>query len=86
MDSTNADRTIHNNKPENIIGDIEKGTCMFTDAAIWGDRNVIKKQAQILKYEDYSRNPVYVECENKHDTSNNGGNWNHFKIIQKIPY
>jgi len=34
MDSTNADRTIHNNKPENIIGDIEKGTCMFTDAAI----------------------------------------------------
>ena len=47
---------------------------------------MIKKQAQILIYEDYSKNPVHVECKNKHDTSNNEGNWNHFKIIQKIPY
>jgi hypothetical protein len=26
-----------------------------------------------------------VECRNKSDTSNNGNNWNHLKIIQKIP-
>jgi hypothetical protein len=26
-----------------------------------------------------------VECNNKSDTSNNRGNWNHFKIIQKVP-
>jgi hypothetical protein len=26
-----------------------------------------------------------VECKNKGDTSNKNGNWNHLKIIQKIP-
>jgi len=26
-----------------------------------------------------------VECEKKHDTSNNRGGWNHFKITQTIP-
>jgi hypothetical protein len=26
-----------------------------------------------------------VECKNKTDTSNNGGNWNRVKIIRKIP-
>jgi len=31
----------------------EKGTCMLTDAAILGDRNVITKEAKkILKYKD----------------------------------
>jgi hypothetical protein len=28
-----------------MIGDNEKGTCMLIDAAISGDRNVIKKEA-----------------------------------------
>ena len=32
-----------NNKPDIIIRDNEKGTCMLIDAAISGDRNVIKK-------------------------------------------
>jgi hypothetical protein len=33
--------------------DNEKGTCMFIDVAISGDRNVIKKEAEkILKYEE----------------------------------
>jgi len=46
-------RTIPNNKPDIIICDNEKGTCMLTDAAISGDRNVIKKEAwKILKYKD----------------------------------
>jgi len=35
-----TDRTIPNNKPD-IIYDNEKGTCMLTDTAISGDRNVI---------------------------------------------
>jgi len=44
------DRTIPNNKPDIIIRDNAKGTCMLIDVAISGDRNVIKKEAEkILK-------------------------------------
>ena len=47
------DRTIPNNKPDILIRDNEKGTCMLIDVAISGDRNVIKKEAEkILKYKD----------------------------------
>ena len=46
-------RTIPNNKPDIIIRDNEKGTCMLIDVAISGDRNVSKKEAEkILKYKD----------------------------------
>ena len=38
-----TERTISNNKPDIIIRDNEKGTCMLIDVAISGDRNVIKK-------------------------------------------
>ena len=37
-----TDRTIPNNKPDIIIHDNEKGTCMLIDFAISGERNVIK--------------------------------------------
>ena len=48
-----TDRTISNNKPDIIIRDNEKGTCMLIDVAISGDRNVIKKEAEkVLKYKD----------------------------------
>jgi hypothetical protein len=48
-----TDRTITNNKPDIIIRDNEKRTCMLIDIAISGDRNVIKKEAEkILKYKD----------------------------------
>ena len=48
-----TDRTIPNNKPDITIRDNEKGTCMWIDVAISGDRNVIKKEAEkILKYKD----------------------------------
>jgi hypothetical protein len=48
-----TDRTIPNNKPDIIIRDNEKGTCMLIDVAISGDRNVIKKEAEkILKYKE----------------------------------
>ena len=33
-----TDRTIPNNKPDIIIRDNEKGTCMLIDVAIPGDR------------------------------------------------
>jgi hypothetical protein len=45
-----TDRTIPNNKPDIIIRDNEIRTCMLTDVAISGDRNVIKKDEKILKY------------------------------------
>jgi hypothetical protein len=32
-----------------------------------------------------NRNSTHVECENKSDTGNNMGEWNHFKITQTIP-
>jgi len=48
-----TDRTVPNNKPDIIIRDNEKGTCMLIEVAISGDRNVIKKEAdKILKYKD----------------------------------
>jgi len=48
-----TDRTISNNKPDIIIRDNEKGTCLLIDVANSGDRNVIKKEAEkILKYKD----------------------------------
>jgi hypothetical protein len=48
-----TDRTIPNYKPDIIIRDNEKRTCMLIDVAISGDRNVFKKETEkILKYED----------------------------------
>jgi hypothetical protein len=48
-----TDRTIPHNKPDIIMRDNEKGTCMLIDVAIPGDRNVIKKETEkILKYKD----------------------------------
>ena len=77
-----TDRTIPNNKPDIIIRDYEKGTCMLIDVAISGNRIVIKKVAEkVLKY---NRNTAHVGCKNKGDTSNNRGDWDYFKVIQKI--
>jgi hypothetical protein len=48
-----TERTICNSKPDIIVSDNEKGTCMFIDFAISRDRNVIKKAAEkLLKYKD----------------------------------
>jgi hypothetical protein len=47
------DGTTPNNKPDIIIRDNEKGTCMLIDIAISGDRNVVKKEAEkILEYKN----------------------------------
>jgi hypothetical protein len=46
-------RTIPSNKPDIVIRDYGKGTCMLLDVSIPGDRNVIQKEAEkILKYKD----------------------------------
>jgi len=48
-----TDRTIPKNKPDIIIRDNKRGTCMLIDVAIAGDTNVIKKEAEkILEYKD----------------------------------
>jgi len=55
-----TDRTIPNNKPDIILRDNEKRTCMLIDVAISGDRNVIKKEAEkILKYKDLT---IEIQC------------------------
>jgi hypothetical protein len=40
-----TDRTVPNNKPDTIIHDDKKGTCMLINVAIPGERNVIKREA-----------------------------------------
>jgi hypothetical protein len=46
-----ADRTIPNNKLDNVTSVKETGTYMLIDVAVSGDRNVIKKEAEkILKH------------------------------------
>ena len=48
-----SDRNISDNKPENVIRDNEKGTCMLIDVASLEDRNVITREAEkVLNYED----------------------------------
>ena len=81
-----TDRTIQNNKPDIIIRDNEKGTRMLIDVAISGDRNVIKKEAEeILKYKDLAKDIQHMwNVKNKGDSSNNRGDWDYFKVIQKI--
>jgi hypothetical protein len=55
-----TDRTIPNNKLDNIIGDNEKGTCMFLDVVISRDRNAVKKETEkILKYKELT---VEIQC------------------------
>jgi hypothetical protein len=55
-----TDRTIPNNKPDIRICDTEKGTCVFIDVAISGDRYIIRKEAnKILKYKDLT---MEIQC------------------------
>ena len=48
-----TDRTVPNNKPDIIIRDNKKGTCVLIDVAIPGYINVIMTEAEkILKYKN----------------------------------
>ena len=81
-----TDRTVPNNKPDIIIRDNEKGTCMLIVVAISGDRNVIKKEAEkILKFKDLAIEIQRMwNVKNKGDTGYNRGDLDYSKIIQKI--
>ena len=41
-----TNRTFPNSRPDVIIRDSEKGTCMLIDVVISGGRNVSKKEAK----------------------------------------
>ena len=82
-----TDRTITNNKPDSIVCDNEKGTCVSIDVAISGDRNMIKKEVKkILRYKVTTLEVLRMrKLKNKIYTSNSRGNWNRLKITQTIP-
>jgi hypothetical protein len=63
------DRTTVNNKPNNIIRDNVKGTCLLVDVAIAGHRNMMKKETEnILKHKDLTIEITErVVCKNKTD-------------------
>jgi hypothetical protein len=48
-----TDRIIRSNKPDIVILDNEKETCMLMDVAIPGDRNVIQKEAEKIRISEY---------------------------------
>ena len=81
--NNNNNKTIPNTKPDIIIRDIEKGTCMLIDVAISGDRNVTKKETEkILKYKSLTIEIQRMwNVKKKGDTSNNRGDWDYFKDI-----
>ena len=60
---------------------------MLIDAAISGDRNVVKKGSEnFLKYKYLIVEIKHMRnMKTKNDTSNNRGNWNHLKTTQTIP-
>jgi len=59
--ANNNNNNNNNNKPDIIIRDNGKGTCMLIDVAISGDRNVIKKEAEkILKYKNLTIEIQYM--------------------------
>ena len=62
-----TDSTIPKNKPEITIRDNGKRICMLIDAAISGDRNVNRKQANKIPKCQSCRNTARVECKNKSD-------------------
>jgi len=58
---------------------------VIIDIALSGDRNTLKNESKIFKvHRPYNRNVASVEFNNKRDTSNSRGNWNH-PIIQEVP-
>jgi enoyl reductase-like protein len=68
-----TDRTIPKNKPDIVLRDNEKGTCMPIDVAILGDRNVIKKEAEKTKiYKDLTINVQKIPEQHTGKARNQG--------------
>jgi hypothetical protein len=82
-----TDRTIPNNKPDNMIYDNKQGICELIYVTNPGERNLIKKEAEkILKCEiPHNRNSAHVECESKSDTGNNRGRLEPFQNHSGVP-
>jgi hypothetical protein len=58
--NNNDNGNNNNNKPDIVIRDNEKGTCMLINVAVPGDRNFIQKVAEkILKYKDLT---IEIQC------------------------
>jgi len=58
-----TDRTIANSKPDIILRNDDKGTRVLINAAIYGDRNVIKSEAEkILKYKGLTVGVERTKC------------------------
>ena len=81
-----TDRTIPNNKPDIIIRDNEKGTYMLIRRCnLRRQKCDLKRSREDSKtLRPYNRNTALVECKTNGDTSNNRGDWDYFKVIQKI--
>jgi len=81
-----TDRTNPNNKLDIIIHDNEEGTCVLTDAANSGNRNVTKRTEKNLKYKNLT-----TEIQHKWDVKTkvipviNQATGKHCKLIWKIP-
>jgi hypothetical protein len=78
--------TIHNHKPDIIIHDNERGTCMSIDVANSRERNPIRKDVDsILKCKDMTIETQRMWHIKTSVTNSDRGNWNYLKIIKKIP-
>ena len=82
-----SNRTICNSKLGNIIRDNGEETRMLLDVTVSEDMNVMTKETEkILKYEDLITELQRMSnVKNESDTSNNKDNWDHLKIIWRIP-
>jgi len=80
-----TDRTTPINKPNIIIRENEKGTCVLTDTAISGFRNVIKIEAEIIKYKHLTKETKRMwNAKKVIPIIINKDNQNNLKIIHKI--
>ena len=80
-----ADGTITNNKPDSIVRDNEKGTCVnrcckFNKQKC--DKKRGKEDPRVLKR--YIRSTAHAQFKNISDTSNSRDNCNHLKTTQTI--
>jgi len=57
--------------------------CSSGNLEVWNWVHLFESRCIIWR--PYNTNRVHVKCKSRIDTSNNTGNWNHFRITQTIP-